>query len=83
MGFFVTLSKNDIQNNSILICAECCYAECRIILILMLNVTKCCLTNCGYAECHHAECRGDRSLPKSKASTVGYAWKANQRELRA
>jgi len=37
-GLDVTLSINDTQDDNALQNAMCCYAECRILFIIMLNV---------------------------------------------
>ncbi len=39
-GLYVTLSIIDAQNSNALHCSECCYAECRILLIVMLSMVK-------------------------------------------
>jgi hypothetical protein len=38
LGLYVTLSINDTKHNNAIHCAKCRYAECSVLLIVMLNV---------------------------------------------
>ncbi len=48
------LSLNNIQYNSTLHFAECCYAECHY---AECRYAQCHNGECRYAECHNGECR--------------------------
>ncbi len=59
-GLYVTLSISDtylVTFSITMIChyVERHYAECRILFMIMLNVTN---AKCRNAECRYAECRG-------------------------
>ncbi len=68
----MSLIMSDAQHYNALRCAECRYAECRVLFTIrlsdtMLNVSA----ECHYAECRYAEGRG---ALKSQTFSLFFIW---------
>jgi hypothetical protein len=69
----MTLSMSDAQHNNALPCAECRYAECRVLFTIRLSDTMLNISaECHYAERRYAECRGAFKKPNFFLSLFFY-----------